>query len=124
MTGRACLRCGAPATVRHHPTGRLDSRYHDAALVVALCDACHGAEHAARRALGLEHDGPAPETMVERAALVLRRIAVTLGRLAELPALGAFLDGLAQLLARFAEGLDGHVAALDVAVPGWRQVVA
>jgi hypothetical protein len=124
MSAGPCVRCGAPEMVQHHPTGKLGGTYVDAAWVLDLCAACHGAEHAARGRLGLEHAGPTPATTVERIALVLRRVAVTFGRLARLPTLGPFLAGLAGLLRRFADGLDGHVAALDGAVPGWREAIA
>lgn len=123
MNGRRCLRCGAPATVRHHPTGRLDGVYFDEDFVEGLCGDCHGGEHVIRRALGLEHAGPAPATFVERVALVVRRIAVGLGRLAEAPGFGPFFDSLARVLVHLANGLDAHVAALDRAVPAWREAI-
>ena len=51
----SCLICQAPAAERHHPTGRRGRRlpYLDAGFTVPLCRACHVAEHAALREIGL-----------------------------------------------------------------------
>ncbi|MGH9013167.1 MAG: hypothetical protein ACRDZ1_04420 [Acidimicrobiia bacterium] len=116
--------------MRHDPAGRLDGEYVDVDLVIDLCDACHEAEHAERRTLGLDV-GPTPEAPPEQVALVLRRVADSVGRFADAPTLGgalaglaAFLAGLAGLLRRLADALDGHVAILDRSVPGWREAIA
>lgn len=74
-----CLLCGAPAVHEHHPTGRLapDRPRLDPIFVIAICRACHYAEHSAWRDVGLD-------VMADPLTARLRRVAWLVGRLADL----------------------------------------
>ena len=117
MSGARCRGCVAPATVRQHPAGRLDGQHVAEDFWIPYCNDCHETEHAIRRRLGLEH-GPEPTTRSERAGLVLRRVAVTLGLLG-----GPLFKPLAALLVCLAELITSDVVGLDAALPGWREAI-
>ena len=118
----ACLRCGAPSQERHHPSGRIAGAYADPELAVDYCQACHDAEHAIRARLELDK-GRSPASVPERIALLLRRVAVTLGRLGGASLFGPFLAALAAAMIGWAVALEVFVASLDRALPAWREVV-
>jgi hypothetical protein len=96
----------------------LDGAYVDDGLWMWLCRDCHLGDHRVRRTSGLEHRIE-PPTRIERVALVLRRLAVTFGRLG-----GDVFSVLAGLLARLAEWIAADVTALDAHWPAWREVLA
>jgi hypothetical protein len=72
-----CLYCGAPATERHHWTASLlpDGPHLDPTATIPLCVACHHAEHAAWRALGLAVVGDAVKSRILRLDWLLQRLA-------------------------------------------------
>ena len=73
-----CLFCGSPAVHLHHPTGRLGPElpYLDPSFTIPLCRACHHAEHAAMRDVGLD-------LLTDPLLARLVRMAWLLGRLAD-----------------------------------------
>ncbi len=114
-----CARCSAPAVEAHHPSGRVNSTYLDADFTIDLCLACHRSEHRIRAALDL--DKVAPSSLVEVVEVALRRVAVTLGRLADGP---AWITRLAEACRRWADLLAMASTHLDHHHPGWRLAVS
>ncbi len=123
----ACARCGEArlfalhAREGHHVAGRVN----DPSLTVVLCLNCHAAAHETMRVAGVPlrdprpprwaastHDvGPPPPTMLDRLAALLASV-------------GGFLVDLGERFGDWAGWLLGAVAALDAAVPTWRETVA
>ena len=121
-----CLWCGAPAWRGHHPTGRgPDGRYLDPELRLPYCHDHHELCGDDWRVLGIDDSkrGPAPARtlpLIERVELRLRRLAATVGRLADAHPQHEWLAALARALKRWADELASDVAARDRRDPGWR----
>ena len=121
-----CLWCGAPAWRGHHPTGRdPDGRYLDPDLKFPSCHDHHELSHDDWRTLEIEDSerGREPQKrlcFIERVALRLRRLAVTVGRFAEAYPRATWLAAGARALKRWADELGWFISALDRHDPGWR----
>ncbi len=121
-----CVACGGAACLNHHPTGRdTDGRYLDPDLKFPSCHDDHELFHDDWRTLGVEDSkrGQDPERMlsfIERVALRLRRLAASVGRLAEAYPEQKWLAAGARALQRWADELACFIAALDRRDPGWR----
>lgn len=115
----ACALCGESrlsalhAREGHHLAGRVN----DPNLTVILCFNCHSAAHETMRVADVPLRDPRPlggpdaPTMVDRLAALLASV-------------GAFLVDLGERLGEWAGWLRDAVAALDAAVPAWRDAVA
>ena len=114
----ACQVCAGPGIRLHHPTGRNpDGDYLDPALTVELCHTHHMLCHDDWHTFELETvEGPL--TVVELAALGMRRLALTLARIDG--GMDAFWGRLASSLVDWAVRLEGFVTLLDDRVPEWR----
>jgi hypothetical protein len=121
-----CLVCGAAGCRGHHPTGRgPDGRYLDPDLTFPSCHDHHELSHDDWRALGIQdcEHGQEPGqrlAFIERVELRLRRLAATVGRVAEAHPQHKWLAAPARVLKRMADELACFIAALDQRDPGWR----
>jgi hypothetical protein len=121
-----CLWCGAAGCRGHHPTGRgPDGRYLDPDLTFPSCHDHHELSHDDWRALGIqdcEHgqEPGRPPSFIERVELRLRRLAATVGRLAEAHPQHKWLATLARALKCWADELARDIAVRDKRDPGWR----
>ena len=72
-----CLFCGEPAQELHHWTAALepDGEYLDILATVALCVACHHAEHATWREQGIDRFSDPLEARLVRLAWLWQRLA-------------------------------------------------
>jgi hypothetical protein len=110
----------------HHPTGRgPDGRYLDPNLKLPYCHDHHELSHDDWRALWIDDSerDRQPErrlTFIERVERRLRRLAATVGRLAEAHPQHKWWAALARALKCWADELAHHLAAQDRRDPGWR----
>jgi hypothetical protein len=125
MSG-GCLWCGSSDCRVHHPTGRgPDGRYLDRDLRFPCCHDHHELSHDDWRALGIHDLGrnQAPErklARVERVELRLRRLAVTVARLAEAYPQHEWSAAFARALKQWADELARDIAARDKRDKEWR----
>jgi hypothetical protein len=121
-----CLWCGAAGWRGHHPTGRgPDGEYLDPELRLPYCHDHHELSHDDWRTLEVHASGRSDEPerglcFIERVALRLRRLAATVGRLAEAHPQYKWLAAGARALKCWADELACFVAVLDKRDPGWR----
>ena len=121
-----CLVCGDPACQGNHPTGRgSDGRYLDPDLRLPYCHDHHELFHDDWRTLGIDDCKRAREpertlSFIERVELRLRRLAATVGRVAEAHPQHKWLAALARALKCWADELARDIAVRDKRDPGWR----
>ncbi len=122
-----CVYCNAPASWRHHPTGRDRSNgyYLDPTFTLPTCRDHHALFHDDWRTLGVQDLAEKPQpgrglAFVERVELCLRRGAALAGRLATAHPQHAWILQLAEALKRCANELARDIAARDRRDPGWR----
>jgi hypothetical protein len=72
-----CLFCGEPAQELHHWTAALtpDGEYLDPLATIELCIACHHAEHAAWREMGIDRFSDPLEARLVRLSWLSQRLA-------------------------------------------------
>ena len=120
MSRPPCTLCDQPSVAMHHLTGRLL----DPLLEMPLCHDHHWFVHddwwTAGVGAKVGEDEPALDTLLHGLAKRLRRIAMFLGRLAEMNLFTPLSALLAEALACWADDVEVCIDRLDNAVPCWQ----